>query len=84
MALPFSGIVLVGWVFVAGLSLAAACRGYSLGAVHGLSQPTGRGIFPESESESEVTQSCPTLCDLMDSSLHQAPPSMGSHRVRHD
>ena len=36
MALPFSGIVLVGWVFVAGLSLAAACRGYSLGAVHGL------------------------------------------------
>ena len=28
-------------------------------------------------SESEVAQSCPTLCDPMDSSLHQAPPSMG-------
>ena len=26
--------------------------------------------------ESEVTQSCPTLCDPMDSSLHHAPPSM--------
>ena len=26
--------------------------------------------------ESEVTQSCPTLCDPMDSSLHQAPLSM--------
>ena len=25
----------------------------------------------------EVAQSCPTLCDPMDSSLHQAPPSMG-------
>ena len=32
------------------------------------------------ESESEVTQSCPTLCDPMDSSLHQAPPSMGFSR----
>ena len=31
-------------------------------------------------SESEVTQSCPTLCDPMDSSLHQAPPSMGFSR----
>ena len=29
------------------------------------------------ESESEVTQSCPTLCNPMGSSLHQAPPSMG-------
>ena len=29
------------------------------------------------ESESEVAQSCLTLCDPMDSSLHQAPPSMG-------
>ena len=27
--------------------------------------------------ESEVTQSCPTLCEPMDSSLPQAPPSMG-------
>ena len=30
--------------------------------------------------ESEVAQSCPTLCDPMDSSLHQAPPSMGFSR----
>ena len=30
--------------------------------------------------ESEVTQLCPTLCDPMDSSLHQAPPSMGFSR----
>ena len=29
---------------------------------------------------SEVAQSCPTLCDPMDSSLHQAPPSMGFSR----
>jgi len=29
---------------------------------------------------SEVTQSCPTLCDPMDSSLHQAPPSVGFSR----
>ena len=34
----------------------------------------------EAESESEVTQSCPTLCDPMDSGLHQAPPSMGFSR----
>ena len=34
----------------------------------------------ESESESEVTQSCPTLCDPVDSSLHHAPPSMGFSR----
>ena len=32
------------------------------------------------ESESEVVQLCPTLCDHMDSSLHQAPPSMGFSR----
>ena len=32
------------------------------------------------ESESEVAQSCPTLCDPMDSSLHQAPLSMGFSR----
>ena len=30
------------------------------------------------ESESEVTQSCPNLCDPM--GLHQAPPSMGFSR----
>ena len=34
----------------------------------------------ESESESEVAQLCPTLCDPMASSLHQAPPSMGFSR----
>ena len=32
------------------------------------------------ESESEVAQSCLTFCDPMDSSLHQAPPSMGVSR----
>ena len=32
------------------------------------------------ESESEVAQSCLTLCDPMDSSLHQASPSMGFSR----
>ena len=32
------------------------------------------------EGESEVAQSCLTLCDPMDSSLHQAPPSMGFSR----
>ena len=31
-------------------------------------------------SESEVAQSCPTLYDPMDSSLHQVPPSMGFSR----
>jgi len=31
-------------------------------------------------SEGEVAQSCLTLCDPMDSSLHQAPPSMGFSR----
>ena len=30
--------------------------------------------------ESEVAQLCLTLCDPMDSSLHQAPPSMGFSR----
>ena len=29
------------------------------------------------QTESEVTQSCLTLCDLMDTTLHQAPLSMG-------
>ena len=37
-------------------------------------------IESESESESEVTQSCPTLCDPMNNSLHQAPPSIGFSR----
>ena len=37
-------------------------------------------LNPPLESESEVAQSCPTLCDPMDSSLHQAPPSMGFSR----
>ena len=32
------------------------------------------------KSESKVAQSCPTLCNPMDSSLHQAPPSMGLSR----
>ena len=32
------------------------------------------------KEDSEVNQSCPTLCDPMDSSLHQAPPSMGFSR----
>ena len=36
--------------------------------------------MPGKESESEVTQSCLTLCDPMDSSLHQAPPSIGFSR----
>ena len=33
-----------------------------------------------SESESEVTQSCPTLCDPMVYNLHQAPSSIGFSR----
>ena len=37
----------------------------------------------KSESESEVTQSCLTLCNPMDSSLHQAPPSMGFSRQKY-
>ena len=32
---------------------------------------------------SEVAQSYPTLCDPMDSSLHQAPPSMGFSRQQY-
>ena len=40
-----------------------------------------RGCFSlKVKSESEVTESCPTLCGLMGSSLHQAPPSMGFSR----
>ena len=34
----------------------------------------------EVKSESEVAQSCPTLCDPMDCVAHQAPPSMGFSR----
>ena len=30
--------------------------------------------------KSEVVQSCPTLCDPMDSSPHQAPPSIAFSR----
>ena len=37
-------------------------------------------LYKWSESASEVTQFCPTLCDPMDSSLHQAPPSKGFSR----
>ena len=37
-------------------------------------------LVKKNESESEVAQSCPTLCDPMDSSLHQAPLSMGFSR----
>ena len=33
--------------------------------------------------KSEVTQSCPTLCNPMDSNLHQAPPSMGFSRQKY-
>ena len=36
-------------------------------------------VIVESESESEVAQSCPTLCDPMDCSL-PASPSMGFSR----
>ena len=37
-------------------------------------------MLKTTESESEVAQSCPTLCYPMDSSLHQDPPSMGFSR----
>ena len=40
---------------------------------------TGEALHSH-ESESEVAQSCLTLSDSMDSSLHQAPPSMGFSR----
>ena len=44
-----------------------------------------QNITPSERSQSlkpvsEVTQSCPTLCDPMDGSLHQAPLSMGLSR----
>ena len=41
---------------------------------------SGNVLSNRYESESEVAQSCPTLCDPMDISLHQAPPSMGFSR----
>ena len=34
----------------------------------------------KSESESEVAQLCPTLCDPVDYIANQAPPSMGFSR----
>ena len=34
----------------------------------------------KSESECEVAQSCPTLCDPVDCIAHEAPPSMGFSR----
>ena len=37
-------------------------------------------LWWKKESESEVAQLCPTLCNPMDSSLHQAPPSTGFSR----
>ena len=40
----------------------------------------GQTTRPLKESESEVTQLCPTLCNPMNSSLRQAPPSMGFSR----
>ena len=40
-------------------------------------------LMAQNESESEVSQSCLTLCDPMGSSLHQAPPSTGISRQDH-
>ena len=37
----------------------------------------------ERKKESEVAQLCPTLYDPMDSSLHQAPPSIGFSRQKY-
>ena len=39
-----------------------------------------REDLSQGESESEVAQSCPTLCDPMDCVAYQAPPSMGFSR----
>ena len=36
--------------------------------------------FVERKKENEAAQVCLTLCDPMNSSLHQAPPSMGFSR----
>ena len=43
-----------------------------------LHQVWKQGLF--SIFESEVAQSCPTLCDPLDCSLHQVSPSMGFSR----
>ena len=50
------------------------CNGppHSVQCVSSLNKLKGR--------EREAAQSCPTLCYPMDSSLHQAPPSMGFSR----
>ena len=37
-------------------------------------------MLRERGKERKVAQSCPTLCDPMDSSVHQAPRSMGFSR----
>ena len=42
--------------------------------------PCSFNLHAEWSEVSEVAQSCPTLCDPMDSSLHQAPLSMGFSR----
>ena len=41
-----------------------------------------KGIVGAKESESEVVQSCPTLCDLW-TVVGQAPPSMGFSRLEY-
>ena len=42
--------------------------------------PSGMAASSILSEVSEIPQSCPTLCHPMDSSLHQAPPSMGFSR----
>ena len=37
-------------------------------------------MYKQGESESEVAELCPTLCDSVDCSLPGAPPSMGFSR----
>ena len=37
-------------------------------------------IYQFPEQQKVKVKSCPTLCDRMDSILHQAPPSMGFSR----
>ena len=39
-----------------------------------------KNLFMYRKKESEAAQLCPTLCDPIDSSLHQAPPSIGFSR----
>ena len=45
-----------------------------------VSHIAGRFFTIWATRESEVAQPCPTLCDPMESSLHQAPPSVGFSR----